>query len=171
MSPIVPKSICRAVFLAWVILAVVHGAVAQDGTDSKPAPARAAVSTDTSRPPDEEIAAVQARAKAGTATAADLIRLGYLYVEKGSFEDAMRSFDAALQQNPRSHEAKTGRGVVLARQGHLKEAEEALKDALILNPNPVRTHYELGLVYAKAGDLEKAIAEFKDGIKKHEQGR
>jgi tetratricopeptide (TPR) repeat protein len=83
----------------------------------------------------------------------------------------MLSFDQALKLNPHAHDAKTGRGVVLARRGNLQEAEAVLKDALILNPNPVRAHYELGLVYEKLGDREKAIAEFKEGIWKHEQGR
>jgi len=83
----------------------------------------------------------------------------------------MLSFDHALKLNPRSYDAKTGKGVVLARKGNLQEAEETLKDALLLNPSPVRTHYELGLVYEELGDTEKAVAEFKEGIRKHEQGR
>ena len=99
------------------------------------------------------------------------VRLGYLLIKKGALDEAMKSFDEAIRLNPRSCDAKTGKGIVLARKGNLKEAEQVLKDALVLNPNPVRTHYELGLIYQRLDQFDKAIAEFKEGIKKHELGR
>ena len=170
MSPSVRNSICLAVVLAGSLFADVTAGMAGEGTEQKE-PALAAVATQRSGPLEEEIAAVQARVKDGSATVADHIHLGYLLVDKGELDGAMHSFDNALSVNPRSSEAKTGRGVVLARQGHFKEAEDALKDALVLNPDPVKTYYELGLVYGGAGDFEKAISSFKDGIKKYEQGR
>lgn len=120
---------------------------------------------------DGEIAYARTRVQEDPSNASLHIRLADLLVKKGALNEAMRSFDEALQLNPRAHEAKTGRGGVLARQGNLQEAEAVLKDAVTLNPNPVRTHFELGLVYEKLGDPEKALAEFKEGIRKHEQGR
>lgn len=128
-------------------------------------------SSETAEKIDEEIATVRASIKTDPSPAAAHVRLGYLLLKRGAFDEAMLSFDNALKLNPHSYDAKTGKGVVLARKGNLKEAEEALKDALVLNPNPVRTHYELGLVYEKLGETEKAVAEFKEGIRKHEQGR
>ena len=99
------------------------------------------------------------------------LRLGYLLLKKGALNEAIQSFDEALKLNPRSHEAKTGRGIVLGRQGEFEKAEQVLRDALVLNPNPVRVHYELGLLYEKHGDADKAIAEFKEGLKKYQEGR
>jgi tetratricopeptide (TPR) repeat protein len=120
---------------------------------------------------DREIAAARLSVKDDPSNASRLVRLAELLVKKGALDEAMLSFDEALKINPRSHDAKTGRGIVLARRGSLQEAEGVLKEALVLNPNPVRTHYELGLVYEKLGDLEKALAELKEGLRKHEQGR
>jgi tetratricopeptide (TPR) repeat protein len=120
---------------------------------------------------DSEIASARLSVREDPSSAADRVRLADLLVRKGALDEAMLSYDEALKLNSRSHDAKTGRGIVLARRGHFQEAEGMLKEALILNPNPVRTHYELGLVYEKLGDLEKALAELKEGLRKHEQGR
>jgi len=120
---------------------------------------------------DEEIAKARVNIKREPSNASLHVRLGHLFIGKGVFDDAMHSFDEALKYNPRSNEAKTGRGIVLARKGNLAEAVEALKDALVLNPNPVRTHYELGLVYERLGEMDRAVAELKEAIKKYEQGR
>jgi tetratricopeptide (TPR) repeat protein len=127
--------------------------------------------SETTEKSDEEITTVRASIKTDPSQVTAHVRLGYLFLKKGSLDEALLSFDNALKINPRSYEAKTGKGVVLARKGNLQEAADVLKDALLLNPNPVRTHYELGLVYEKLGDTEKAVAEFKEGIRKHEQGR
>lgn len=118
-----------------------------------------------------DIAAARQRVKDNPSDAPGLVRLADLLVRKGALDEASLLFDEALKLNPRSHDAKTGRGAVLARQGKVREAEAVLKEALLLNPNPIRTHYELGLVYEKLGDPEKALAELKEGIRKHEQGR
>jgi len=127
--------------------------------------------TEPARNLDGEIASARMSVKEDPSNASLHVRLAELLVKKGALDEAMLLFDEALKLNPRAHEAKTGRGIVLARRGNFQEAEAVLKAALILNPNPVRTHYELGLVYEKLGDLEKAVAEFKEGIRKHEQGR
>jgi tetratricopeptide (TPR) repeat protein len=120
---------------------------------------------------ERDIAAARQSVKGDPSNASLHVRLANLLLRTRAFDEAMQSFDEALKLNPRSHEAKTGRGAVLARQGKLLEAEGVLKEALLLNPNPVRAHYELGLVYKKLGDPDKALAEFKEGIRKHEQGR
>jgi tetratricopeptide (TPR) repeat protein len=120
---------------------------------------------------DEEIAKARTAITSEPANASAHAHLAYLLIEKGTLDEAMKSFDDALRLNPRLYDAKTGKGIILARKGNLKEAEQVLKDALVLNPNPVRTHYELGLLYERLNEFEKAVAEFKKGIRKHEQGR
>jgi len=97
--------------------------------------------------------------------------LGYLFLKKGSFEEAEKAFDQALSLNARYHAALTGKGIVLTRLGEDEAAEEMLQKALLLNPNPVRTYYELGYLYEKKGDFEKALIEYKKGLEKYRQGR
>jgi len=99
------------------------------------------------------------------------IRLGRLLLGKGALNDALQAFDEALRLNPRSFEAKIGKGVVLGRQGELEKAEQLLRNALVLNPNPVRVHYELALLYEKRGEFGKAIAEYKEGLIKYQEGK
>jgi tetratricopeptide (TPR) repeat protein len=175
MSLIDRKSLLYISIPAFFVSALfVHSPAGGDevaqGTKEVVAP-KPAMSADQTGNIDGEIATARVRVKEDPANASVHVRLGDLLVRKGALDEAMLSFDEALNLNPRSYEAKTGKGVVLARKGNFQEAEQVLKDALLLNPNPVRTHYELGLVYEKLGDLEKAVAEFKEGIKKHDQGR
>ena len=110
-------------------------------------------------------------ANAGQADAAEHARKGNLLLTQGKFEEAVVSFDRALQLNPHLSAAKTGKGIAFSRKGELVKAEGILKDALLQNPDPIRAHYELGLVYEKMGDLNRATAQYKEGIRKHEQGR
>lgn len=99
------------------------------------------------------------------------IRLGQLLLGQGALHEALESFDAALKLNPRSFEARVGKGVALGRQGEFVKAEQSLRDALVLNPNPVRVHYELGRLYEKQGDFGKAVSEYKEGLKKYQEGK
>ena len=94
---------------------------------------------------------------------------GYRLLAAGEVPAALNSFDEALRLNPRGAAAKTGKGVVLARQGKLQEAEQLLREALQLNPEPARTHYELGRIYQQRGDYQRAIDEFKQGIEKYRE--
>ena len=120
---------------------------------------------------DKAIEGLRERVKTNPSMAECRIQLGYLLLKKNSNEEAMQEFDAALQRMPRSHSAKTGKGIALARKGDLKAAEIVFKDALVLNPDPVKVHYELGLVYEKTGNLDKALSEFREGVDKYEKGR
>ncbi|MBU5637933.1 tetratricopeptide repeat protein [Geomonas sp. Red69] len=120
---------------------------------------------------DDEIRAARTDVERQPGVPQPLIHLGYLLVASGKPEEALTRFDQVLVLVPKSFEAKTGRGMALARLGRLQEAERELRSALLMNPNPVRTHYELGLVYRQLGDEGKALEQFKEGIRKYEQGR
>jgi tetratricopeptide (TPR) repeat protein len=129
----------------------------------------------TPAPPDERKVADEIEALRGemkekpTDSAAS--RLAELLLGKGALNEAMAAFDDALKLNPRSFEARVGRGIVLGRLGKFAEAEQQLRDTLVLNPNPVRVHYELGLLYEKHGDFGKAVSEYKEGLKKYQEGK
>jgi tetratricopeptide (TPR) repeat protein len=120
---------------------------------------------------DNAIEGLRERVKSNPSLVECRIRLGFLLLKKGSNDEAMKEFEAALQRMPWSYSAKTGKGIALTQKGDLKAAEIILKDALILNPDPVKVHYELGLVYERMGNLEKALSEYKEGINKYEKGR
>lgn len=100
-----------------------------------------------------------------------LLREGYRLLDEEEFDEAGRVFAAVMQRQPRNHMARTGQGIVLARQGELQQAEDVLREALILHPNPIRTHYELGRVYEQLGDLDRALLEYRAAIDKFRQGR
>ncbi len=99
------------------------------------------------------------------------IRLGHLLLKTGDANGALQAFDEALRLNPRSFEARIGRGSALGSKGDYAGAEEVLRDALALNPHPERVHYELGRLFEKQGDFTRAIAEYKEGLKKFEEGK
>ncbi len=65
---------------------------------------------------------------------------GYRQIAAGENSAALASFEEALQMNPNGAAAKTGKGIVLARQEKLLEAEKLLREALVFNPDPTRTH-------------------------------
>jgi Flp pilus assembly protein TadD len=98
------------------------------------------------------------------------LRLGQLLLKKGDNGEALLSFEEALKLNPRSVEAKVGKGIALGRQGEYDSAEQALREALPLNPNPARVHYELGVLCERRGDFSGAVSEFKEGLKRYQEG-
>jgi cytochrome c-type biogenesis protein CcmH/NrfG len=97
--------------------------------------------------------------------------LGECLLRKGALNEAMAAFNEALKMNPRSFEARIGKGIVLGRQGQFEKAEAMLRGALILNPKPQRVHHELGLLYETKGDFARAIAEYKEGLKNYQEGK
>ncbi len=97
------------------------------------------------------------------------IRLGNLLLETGDVNGALQAFEDALRLNPRSFEARVGKGAALGRLGKFAEAGDILTGALALNPHPARVHYELGILYEKQGEFGKAIAEYKEGLKYQEE--
>jgi Flp pilus assembly protein TadD len=103
-------------------------------------------------------------------TETSALRLGELLLKKGAPDEALASFNRALEMNPRSLEAKIGRGVALGRMGETEKAEKALRDALPLNPNPARVHLELGRLFEQRGNFAGAIAEYKEGLKRFQEG-
>jgi tetratricopeptide (TPR) repeat protein len=86
-------------------------------------------------------------------------------------EEALRSFDAAIQLNPRYVEAHLNRAIVLSDLGRSQEAEEALAQAQLYGrpdatgfPTVVANrlanmHAELGRAYREAGDFTSAMGQ------------
>jgi Flp pilus assembly protein TadD len=105
-----------------------------------------------------------------TPTETSALRLGELLLKKGASDEALATFNRALEMNPRSLEAKIGRGVALGGIGETEKAEKALREALPLNPNPARVYLELGRLFEQRGDFARAVAEYKEGLKRFQEG-
>jgi len=134
-----------------------RGAAASAGSDSTPTGRIA------------EIESLRAELEKG-GDASGYSRLGWLLLGEGESDTALTSFEHALQLNPRSADAKAGKGAALARLGEFAAAETMLKSSLMNNPNPLRAHYELGLLYDRLGAPDKALAEYKAAVESYRHG-
>jgi Flp pilus assembly protein TadD len=137
--------------------------------DAHPAPAGEAKAKPDEKNSNAEIEALRSEMKEKPADSTAL-RLGQLLLKKGENREALLSFEEALKLNPRSVEAKVGKGIALGRQGEYGKAELALREALPLNPNPARVHFELGVLCERRGDFAGAVSEYKEGLKRYREG-
>ncbi len=92
------------------------------------------------------------------------------------FDEALRHFDAALEENPAYAEAHLNRGIVLNELGRHQEAHEALARADELDRRDSRifpsevgnriavTHAQLGDLYLMADHLEEAREHYKKAL-------
>ncbi len=87
--------------------------------------------------------------------------LGAEAVKAGRAQDALKSYDEALQYDPDLAEAHMGKGVVLELAfGRLDEAEKEYRKAIQLKPGLAEAHNNLGQLLARTGRLEEAVKEF-----------
>ena len=131
----------RRSLLVWLVVAPVLGAV----TVQRNAAYRSAVSlwsdTVAKRPQN-------ARAHNG---------LGESLVKAGRPEDAIASFETALQLNPHYPLAETNLGIALAKIHRSAEAIRHFATALQLKPDSAETHYNLAIALLQTNRFEEAI--------------
>jgi tetratricopeptide (TPR) repeat protein len=94
------------------------------------------------------------------------ILLGFLYLELEDADNALVTFNKALELDPHSHNAKTGLGGALVMKGSLDQAIEILKEAAVANPYAQMTYYELGKAYELKGEKDRSIEMYKKAIEK-----
>lgn len=86
--------------------------------------------------------------------------LGVRYLSEGNYEEAILSFTAAIEIDPRRPEAFVGRGDAYVRSGetaeHLSAAQEDYKAAIALNEMLPGAWLGLADVYIKQGDWDAA---------------
>lgn len=80
-------------------------------------------------------------------------------------EDAMLSYQKALELSPSLFEAKLGQGRCYRRVGNLKRAMQTYDQILSLNQFSGPAHLEMAKTLHEAGFLEKAIFHFKCAVK------
>jgi tetratricopeptide (TPR) repeat protein len=115
---------------------------------------------------DQAIATVEQSVEAKPDMAKSHILLGFLYLKDDDADNALKSFGKALELEPDSNDAKTGKGGALIAKGEIEGAIPILTEAAVANPYAHMTYYELGKAYELKGDQEQSIAMYKKAIEK-----
>lgn len=97
----------------------------------------------------------------GPTTAAEQLALAHEYDSQGQAVEALKLYDAVLDDDPGNVEALTYRGWLLKRAGLVDQAQEALDRAVALDPSYPDAHFFRGmLLYQDRQDPAAAIPEF-----------
>src|SRR5579863_2830443 len=104
--------------------------------------------------------APQPQPKANPAEAARLNNLGAAYMNQQLFEKALKSFQQAVQLDPKLTIARLNEGIAFLNLQKIDEAKAALENALKLDPRNPQAWYNLGLYAKNAGDAQAAIDAF-----------
>lgn len=91
-------------------------------------------------------------------------RLGAAQLAAGKPEDAVESFQAALQALPTLPEAWANLGLALGTAGSLEPAETVCRQAVALNPRSAEAWANLGKVVYQRGHVEEAVAIYRQGL-------
>jgi tetratricopeptide (TPR) repeat protein len=75
----------------------------------------------------------------------------------GRYDEALKSFDSALNIDPSYVDAHNYKGIALRNQGQYDEASQSFKNAFDLNPNNAITCYNKGNLFNELGKYEKAM--------------
>jgi len=93
------------------------------------------------------------------------ILLGWIYLIKRQYDEAIKEGERAIELNPNGAEAHANLGFLLLRSDKVELAINLIKRAFRLNPNP-HTHYYmfLAMAYNRNEQYEKAIEVSKKGL-------
>jgi len=115
---------------------------------------------------DQAVAAAKESVAVKPDVAKSHILLGFLYLNTDDADNALMAFEKALELEPDSNDAKTGKGGALVAKGEIDSAIAILTEAAVANPHAQMTYYELGRAYELKGDQEKSIEMYKKAIEK-----
>ena len=102
----------------------------------------------------------QAPSKANVTEAARLNNLGAAYMNQQLFEKALKSFQQAVELDPKLTIARLNEGIAYLNQQKVPEAKAALEEALKQDPKNPTAWYNLGLLAKNTGDAQAAIDAF-----------
>jgi lipoprotein NlpI len=88
-------------------------------------------------------------------------------VDAGQLDKALTLCDAAVKQDPKSHEAYLLRGTVREKLAKLPEASQDFSRALELKPTATEAYHLRGCVQFKLGKFQESLADFDMYIEKN----
>lgn len=91
--------------------------------------------------------------------------LGYAYVEKKNFEQAIENYKKAISINRGYADAYSNLGAALAELSRYDEAIDVLTQSLNLKPDNPKAYCNLGIVYNKAGRYADAVESLNKSLK------
>ena len=95
---------------------------------------------------------------------------GWVYREKGMYEEAIAEFRELLKQNPRAAAALAHLGNAYARAGRVREARECLRQLKQRSDvEPVET-YSLAMIHAGLGEKDQAFEWLEKAYEERDQG-
>lgn len=83
--------------------------------------------------------------------------MGFLYIQRGQFDQAIATLETALQNEPFSAEVYNNLASAYMRKWELEKAEDLLNTSLEVRPGYAVAHINLGLLYLIVGRYEDTI--------------
>ena len=93
-------------------------------------------------------------------TAKEHFEQGWVYAEKGLWDEAVFEFKEAVRLSPDDAKAHHSFGVALARKGFWDKALVEFKEAIRLEPELPQPHYGLGAAYVRNGNRNGALEQY-----------
>jgi tetratricopeptide (TPR) repeat protein len=91
--------------------------------------------------------------------------LGLLYASRQQHQNAILTFQKALDLDPGCAEAFYNQALSMTAQGSIDEAIDNYSRAIGLNPDFQEAYYNLGNLYKRIGSIEKSMANYSMSIK------
>ncbi len=96
--------------------------------------------------------------------AAAHLRLGMVYEEKNNPNDAVKSYTAAIENDPRFGAAYAALAGMYIRFDKVDQAEQVLENCIRNAPEHHECHNDLGMILVDRGEYDKAIALFEKAL-------
>ena len=94
----------------------------------------------------------------------EALRAGMEQRNAGNFEEAIKIYTKAIEQNPNDSALYASRSVAKREMGDFDGALEDVNKALEINPEEGGLYAERGSIYSGKGEKELAINDFKKGL-------
>ncbi len=135
--------------------------VSADESDRKVEVSNNSVSNTAGKPNTEPNSANIA---ANTSTFDSLVSVGKKQIRQIKYEDAVSTFDRALNNNPNNLDAYYGRGEANFRLGDFNRVVKDFDRVLELNSQDAQAYFYRAYAYAELGRTDRAISDFGEAI-------
>jgi superkiller protein 3 len=88
------------------------------------------------------------------------VYLGYVYYEKGLYNDAIQEYLKSIESGNKTADVYTNLGVVYEKTGQSKKSVDCYIQSVRLEPDNAQAHYNLAVAYWHQSDWNKVITEF-----------